>query len=309
MEIDTVAIVGAGAMGAAYAAMFSDAGGFSVSFVARGERYRRLTQGPLTVNGKAYRIPVIDPETAPSPAQLIIVALKHHHLAGALEDIKSLVGPESIILSVMNGLESEEIIGAACGMEKMVNAIAVGIDAVGEADRFTFASPGKIIFGPGPGGGDPDRLARLQAALNRAGIANDIPADIRRTLWWKFMINVGINQASAVLRAPYGTFQHVPDAAALMTALMQEVVALAPAGGIDLDETATNDWLAILPTLSPTGKTSMLQDIAAGRKTEVEIFAGKVVALGKQYHVPTPVNETIGRIIRVIEAGESRRKP
>ncbi|MFH1983243.1 MAG: 2-dehydropantoate 2-reductase [Pseudomonadota bacterium] len=306
MDIKSIAIIGAGAMGAAYAAMFIDAGGFSVSFIASGERYRRLTQSPMTVNGKPYRIPVVDPKKAPSPAHLIIVALKHHHMAGALNDIKALAGPESIILSVMNGLESEEIIGAACGMDKMVTAIAVGIDAVREAGRFTFASPGKILFGAGPGGGkDPSRLARLQAALNQAGIANEIPAHMQRTLWWKFMINVGINQASAVLRAPYGVFQRVPDAAALMTALMREVVALAQAIGIALDEKAIDDWRAILPTLSPAGKTSMLQDIEAGRKTEVEIFAGKVVSIGRELKIPTPVNETILQIIRVMETSFS----
>jgi len=300
-EIRQVSIVGAGAMGAAYAAMFSDAGDFSVCFVARGERYQRLSEASLTVNGKSYCIPVVHPDAVSQPADLVLVALKHHHLADALPDIEPLVGDDTIILSVMNGLESEEMIGAVCGVDKPVYAIAIGIDAVREENRFTYASPGRIIFGNGPHGGSARRLDRLGEALGRAGIPYDVPADIMRTMWWKFMINVGINQASAVLQAPYGIFQFSSDAMALMKALMEEVIAVARKIGIGLSPDDLDEWCRILSTLSPTGKTSMLQDVEAGRKTEVEIFAGKMVAMGKAHGVPTPVNETVLRIIRVNE--------
>ena len=98
-------------MGAAYAAMFSQVKGLSVSFVARGERFRRLSEGPLNINGSPYVIPVIHPDRVQDPADLILVALKHHHLSEALPDIKAVCGSSTTILSVMNGLESEEIIG------------------------------------------------------------------------------------------------------------------------------------------------------------------------------------------------------
>jgi len=299
--IRTIAVVGAGAMGAAYAAMFTDAGGLDVFFVAGGERRRRLSSGPISVNGRAYAIPVIDPATSPDPADLILVALKHHHLAEAVNDIKAFAGSHTVILSVMNGLVSEQIIGAACGMDKMVHAIAVGIDAVHENGRFTYANAGKIIFGDIASGADSARVARLQEVLNRAGIANEVPADILRALWWKFMINVGINQASAVLGATYGVFHRFCEARDLMVALMEEVIALAPKAGIDLGRNDIEAWCRILAGLAPAGKTSMLQDIEAGRKTEVEVFSGKVVELGRQYGVPTPVNATVCKIIKVLE--------
>ncbi len=299
--IRKVAIVGAGAMGAAYAAMFTDAVGFSVFFVARGERYERLKNQSYGVNERLYHFPVVHADKVTGPADLIIVALKHHHLAGAVSDIAALAGPDTAILSVMNGLESEETIAGACGMDKLVYAIAVGIDAVHENGRFTYANPGKIIFGPLPDGGSGPSVARIQEALSRAGIPNEVPADMMRAMWWKFMINVGINQASAVLRAPYAVFQSSADARALMRSLMAEVVLLAEKAGIDLSEKDLDEWGTIMNTLVPTGKTSMLQDVEAGRKTEVELFAGKVVGLGSIYQVPTPVNATVQQIIKVIE--------
>ena len=299
--IRNISIVGAGAMGAAYAAMFTDAAGFAVSFVARGKRYERLKNKTLTVNDRLYNVPVVHPDKVAEPADLVLVALKHHHLEGAVDDIAALVGRDTAILSVMNGLESEATIGAACGMDKLVYAIAVGIDAVRENDRFTFANPGKIVFGPIGDGGRGPKLDRIQEALDRAGIANEVPVDIVRAMWWKFMINVGINQASAVLRATYGVFQSSPDARTLIRSLMEEVVSLAKKAGIGLSEADIDEWDIIMNNLSATGKTSMLQDVEAGRKTEVEIFAGKVVALGNQYLVPTPVNVTLQRIIKVIE--------
>ncbi len=299
--IKTVAIVGAGAMGAAYASMFSEAGSFSPFFVADGERYQRLKGQPLTVNGKNYAIAAVQPEEVGEPADLVLVALKHHHLPEALPAIAALAGPETTILSVMNGLESERIIGAVCGMDKMVYAIAVGIDAVREGDRFVYARPGKIIFGKGPGQNDGGRVVRLREGLTRAAIPHEMPADMMRIMWWKFMINVGINQASAVLRAPYAVFHASPDARALMLLLMREVLALAGKRSIDLTEKDLEDWFAVLSTLAPGGKTSMLQDIEAGRKTEVEIFAGKVVSLGAETGVATPVNQAIFHIIRAME--------
>jgi 2-dehydropantoate 2-reductase len=300
-KITTVAIVGAGAMGAAYAAMFSDAGSFSLFFLADGERYLRLKQEPLSVNGKAYSIPVMQPAKDKEPADLVLVALKHHHLPEALPMIKSVVGPETTILSVMNGLESEQIIGSVCGMDKMMYAIAIGIDAVREGNHFSYARPGRIIFGEGPEKGSGSRVAGLQEALTRAAIPHEVPEDMMFVMWWKFMINVGVNQASAVLRAPYGVFHSSAEARALMQMLMQEVITLAGKVSVNLTRKDLDEWSAVLATLAPEGKTSMLQDIEAGRKTEVEVFAGKVVSMGAEYGVATPVNQTILHIIKVME--------
>ena len=171
-----------------------------------------------------------------------------------------------------------------------------------QGNTITFTKPGKHFFGEANNAQPSERVRRVQAAFDKAGIIYETPVDMLRTMWWKFMINVGMNQASAVMRSPYGVFQRSAEAQALMEALMQEVIVLAERVGVNLVAQDVADWYGFLNTLSPEGKTSMLQDVEAGRKTEVEIFGGKVVALGKEHGVPTPVNETVLRIIRVLEA-------
>ena len=205
------------------------------------------------------------------------------------------------ILSVMNGLDSEQILGSVYGMDKVLYTVSVGIDALRQGNEIAYTRRGKHYFGRAVNDRPTQQVRRVQEAFERAGIPYETPVDMMRILWWKFMVNVGMNQASAVMRAPYGVFRSSPDAQALMEALMREVIALAKPAGVNLTEADVDDWYGVLETLSPQGKTSMLQDIEAGRKTEVEVFGGKVVELGAAYGIPTPVNQTVLQIIKVLE--------
>lgn len=299
--IHNVAILGAGALGAAYATRFASQPRFKTFFIARGTRAEILKHHGIVVNGKRYNIPVEAPINPHLQADLIIVALKHHHLSDALPDLGPFVHEQTTILSVMNGLDSETIIGARYGMDKVVYAIAVGIDALREDNQVHFTKIGKIFFGEAQNATLSPRVAAIRDAFDAAGIGWEIPEDMVRSLWWKFMVNVGMNQASAVTGLPYGAFQTSAEAQALMESLMMEVITLASHAGVNLVEQDVANWYTFLNTLSPEGKTSMLQDIEARRKTEVDIFGGKVIQLGQQYHVPTPVNQTVVRIIRLLE--------
>jgi len=305
-EVRTVTIVGAGAVGGAVAAMLHDAGE-EVSLLGSGERRHRLEREGLVVNRKSYRLPVVNPEEPANPADIVIVAVKHHHLEGAIGDMAHVVGPETIIMSLMNGVESEERLGRTYGDDVVLPATIVGIDALREGNRITYSKRGKIFFGAADGR-ETARVGWVRALFDRAGIAYEIPADMRRTIWWKFMINVGVNQVSAALRAPYGVFQAPGEARLVMEAAMREVTALAGKLTIPLTEADIAGWYPILEGLSPEGKTSMLQDVEAGRKTEVEMLAGKVIELGGRLGVPTPVNERLFMVIRKIEESYSEER-
>lgn len=296
-----IVIQGAGAMGSAYACKFFDHDPNSIAFSASGERYERLKNDGLIINKKQYFIPVYSPEDKPVYPDLIIIALKHQHLKQALPDLQNLVGPNTVILSVMNGLDSEKIIGKVYGMEKLVLAISVGIDAQRFNNHIRFDHIGTIFFGEENNQILSKRVQHIQSIFTAANIPYKTPEDMIRILWWKFMINVGINQPSAVLSAPYGVFQTTKHAQHIMEASMREVITIAQASKVNLVEKDIQEWYTFLLSLHPEGKTSMLQDIEAGRETEVEIFAGKMIELGKQHHVPTPVNEILYHSIKVIQ--------
>jgi 2-dehydropantoate 2-reductase len=300
-EIQKVAILGAGAMGAYFVTRFFDSPSFTTMLLASGSRNEKLKKNGLIVNGKQYFIPVIDPAAAEGPVDLLIVALKHHHLEEAVHGLDKLIGENTTIISVMNGLESEEFIGSIYGMDKMLYATSAGIDALRNGNQVIYTSPGTHYFGEAQNMTISPKVRRVQVAFDKAGIHYETPQDMIRMLWWKFMVNVGVNQASAVTRMPFAIFQSNRDAQGLMEALMSEVVTLANAAGVNLTEKDIVDWYPFLNRLSPKGKTSMLQDIDARQKTEVEIFSGKVISLGKTYQIPTPVNQTVFQIIRVLE--------
>ena len=301
IKLERISVIGAGAMGAVYASKFYDMDRSSISLIAGGHRHGRLSDKGLFVNGKHYPIPVFRPEDKMPASDLILVAVKNHHLPEAIRDMKKAVAEGTHILSVMNGIDSENQIGAVYGMEKVLYAVAVGIDAVREDDRVTYSRNGKLYFGEAENRVSTERVKALQALFDRAGITHETPEDMIRTLWWKFMINVGINQASAVLRAPYGVFHRFREARELMESAMREVIRLAEAAKISLSVKDIQEYYFFLTKVSPDGKTSMLQDVEAKRKTEVEIFSGKVMELGKKYAVQTPVNETLYRILRITE--------
>jgi 2-dehydropantoate 2-reductase len=250
-------------------------------------------------------IPVLLPDDVSEPSELIFVAVKYHHLDDAIRDMKNRVGAETTIISVMNGIESEEQIGAVYGIEKVLYCVAVGIDALREGNRVMYTTQGKLFFGEARNTSLTERVTRVQALFDRAGIVYETPPDMIRLLWWKFMINVGINQASAVLRAPFAVFQTSREARDLMESAMREVVMLSEKAGVNLSGEDIEKFHEVLHSISPQGKTSMLQDIEAGRKTEVEMFAGKVIELGRQLAVPTPINQQLFDAIRKMEAENS----
>jgi 2-dehydropantoate 2-reductase len=306
--IKTVSIFGAGAMGASYAGILYEMDRESVHFVAGGNRYEQLSRKGIIVNGVHYTIPVMTPDDQNTPGDdLVIVAVKYHHLPQTIEDMKNRIVKNTIIISVMNGIDSEEQIGAAFGMERVLYATAVGIDAVRQENSVIYSTQGKIYFGEPKNIIISERVKRLKSFFDRAGIFYEIPEDMIHILWWKFMVNVGINQASAALKATYGDFQTSPAARNLMESAMKEVIQIAKAEGIQLSEDDTAKWYQVLSGLSPSGKTSMLQDVEAGRKTEVEMFAGKILELGRKYNIPTPVNERLFKTIREIERNGDKR--
>jgi 2-dehydropantoate 2-reductase len=300
-RIERVVLCGAGAVGALYVPGLNALGPGVLRVLAGGARRERLLAEGLTVNGRRHDVRVVAPGERAEPADLLLVAVKQHHLAQAIEDVRGVAGRDTIVVSLLNGITSEGILARGLPSEHVLPAFVLGTDSVRDGTRSRHSAMGKIWFGaPSNDPGDP-RVLAVRDLLARAGIPHEVPEDILREQWFKFTMNVGVNQVSAVLRAPYGAFS-LPAVRDLTRRASLEVVAVAAREGIALGEADVDRMFPILAGLGPGGKSSMLQDVEAGRKTEVEIFAGAVVERGRRHGIPTPVNEVLGRALAALEA-------
>jgi len=299
-KIRNVQLIGLGAIGGAYAGRILEKCPESLRIIVDSDRRERYGTDGVYINGQAVGFNYVTPDESDEKSDLVIIAVKQHHLRQAISEIRGFVGPDTVILSLLNGIVSEEILGREFGMDKMLYSFCVGTDAVRKGTDIHYTNMGKIVMGDKD---DPKsaKLAAVKEFFDRAGVPYSIPEDIMRELWWKFMLNVGINQVSAVLRAPYGAFTREGEARELMISASREVISIAQKADINLTEKDIKDYLNVIAELSPEGKTSMFQDVEAGRKTEVGIFSGTVIELGRKYGVPTPVNDILYRIIRAIE--------
>lgn len=301
-NIETVYVIGLGALGTMYAAKFHDILPEGLFIIANEERQRSLKANPPSVNGQEYSFNYITPMEQPrTTVDLIIIAVKSSQLDQAIQDIQHFVNPGTIVISLLNGISSEALIAKHIGESHLLYAYAIGMDAERLDKAITYKNIGKIVFGEENNKNYSPKVKALQALFECAGIAHEIPENMLRSLWFKFMVNTGINQSSAVLGAPYGSFQQDTPAQKLMIMAAKEVVLLSAIAGTGLEDADIEKFKAIVNTLNPLGKTSMLQDIQASRKSELDLFAGTVISLGKEYGIATPVNEILHTIISAME--------
>ena len=209
--IQKVYLVGLGAVGSAYAAKMNEAEPDLVKVIVDQERYEAYRDQEIRVNGQPCRFTFIPPEQATEKADLILIAVKGHHLADANALIRPFVGEKTIIMSLLNGITSEEEIGKVYGPEKLLHAFVVSTDATREGRSTRYSNLGRIVFGDKDDPASP-KVSAVKALFDRTGVPYSNPPDILRELWWKFMLNVGVNQVSAVLKAPYGVFHKVKEA-------------------------------------------------------------------------------------------------
>jgi len=297
---ERVVLVGLGAVGAGYGSLLLKAG-VDLHVVADPQRQARYRQQPTVVNGEAFRFPLS--EVSAGPAALVLLAVKRGALDEAIELLVPHVGPGTVILSLLNGIDSEEALAAAFPQATVLLSLCVGIDAVREGRDVHYSSLGRIVFGePANPGPKAEMVARVAAIFDAAGISHEVPSDMIRELWWKYLINVGVNQVSAILGAPYRVFQAEGEARATMIAAQREVIAVANALGIGLDDSDLSRWLDVLADLGPDNFTSMAQDALAGRPTEVDSFGQTMVALGERTGVPVPVNTVLAALLKAREA-------
>ena len=296
--IRTSALIGLGALGILFGRKMP-----GVQVIAGPERAARYAAEPVLCNGQPCQFTYCAPADG-QPVDLILVTVKATGLDDAIRDMAAFVGPDTVILSLLNGITSEERIEAVYPGHTLWS-VAIGMDANRKGRQLVFKCPGKIQFGE-KDGTLPPRVAAAAQYLEACGIEGEPCTDILYKQWHKLMINVGLNQASAAFGMTYGGLaQDGPERTRMLEA-MEEVIRLANAEGVPLPPDDHTRWLAAaVPTFKPDNKPSMGQDVDAHRLTEVEEFAGTVRRLSAKHGLPTPANDFFYQKIRAIEASWS----
>ena len=299
--IRSAALIGLGALGILFGRpMAQTLPEDCFTVIADEERTARYRSVPITSNGEPCRFRFTAP-AAGTPVDLVLVAVKSTALPQAVADIARFVGPQTVILSVLNGITSEDVLEAAYPGHTLWS-VAIGMDATRTERTLLYKNPGKIQFGERDGSLT-DRTAAVQEFLARCQIPHQLCTDILYKQWYKLMVNDGLNQAAAAFGLNYGGLSANEEAKAVMLQAMHETIAAAHAEGIPLPDNAAEVWAESLPTFKLDGMPSMLQDVLARRPTEVEEFAGTVRRISAKHGLATPANDWFYTRIREIEAG------
>ena len=299
--IKNVAIIGMGALGLLYGAHIANyAADDAVSFIMNEERFTRYQDKIFTVNGKVIA-PVMELEDHVSPADLVIVAVKYNDLKSALDTMENCVGEHTVILSVLNGITSEDIIAERYGYDRIVYTVAQGMDAVKIGDDSTYSQMGKLYIGV-PKGRDDSRLREVAAYFDEVKLPYVLEDDIIFRMWSKFMLNVGVNQTCMVYETDYAGCLAPGEAHDTFIAAMKEVKAVANAEGVAITDKTIEDYVELIRSLKPDSIPSMRQDSIQKRKTEVDMFAGAVISIAEKHKIPVPANEFLFCRAKEIEA-------
>ncbi|MCR5687734.1 MAG: ketopantoate reductase family protein [Lachnospiraceae bacterium] len=303
-RIKTAALAGLGAIGAYFADRMQPALGDDFRVIAGGERKARLEAEGLIVNGKQEFYNVVSPDSDTGPADLVIITTKIGGLRRALEDVRKQIGPDTIILVPLNGVESEDIAASLYGWDRVLYSL-MRVSSVKRGNEVSFnPATSHVEFGEKTNdlSALSERVSAVGDFFESAGIRYEVRPDMELAIWEKYVCNVSENQVSAVMKIPFGAWGAYEDANALRVMVADEVIKIARKKGIMIDEDYARNHIGFLKKLPPDNMSSTLQDILAGRKTEVEMFAGTVMRLGAETGVPTPLNEFLYHAIRLMEA-------
>ena len=301
MKVEKISLIGLGAMGVFFAPRLAKAYGEGFRVIAGGERKNRLEEKGVTINGENYKFPVVKPEEKGNPADLILIGVKGYGLEQAIEDIKNQVGENTLIISLLNGVDSEEKLIEAFGQEHVLYGYMrmsiVMKDGCADFDPYW----GKVHFGEKVNTEYTQRVLAVKEVFDNADIPYEIDEDMLKGIWFKFMCNVGENLTCALLGMPFGGYQVSEHANWMRENAMREVAAIAQKKGIDLGEKEIEMQGKTVVTIPYANKPSTLQDLEAAKHTEIDMFAGTVIQMGKEYGIPTPICEMFYHGIRVLE--------
>ncbi len=307
-DIKNVLICGIGAVGSIYANKIQNYDTESLRVLVDKKRYEKYLNNPIIFNGKELNFNYVLPDNKDFKADLIIIATKYDGLLDVIENIKNFVQEDTVIMALLNGVTSEKIITQTYGRDKLLYSYFIGHSAIRNGRNVIHDDVNTIVYGS-ENSADFENVQRVKEYFERVGINYKIPDDIIHSLWLKFMLNVAANQTTAILRLTFGEMLENDKCMEFAVNLMKEVQLIAKAEGVKNTDIMIEETIENLNKMIPEGKTSMLQDVEAGRKTEVEMFAGTIIKLGLEYGIATPYNKIIKEMIEIIHKKQDINKP
>lgn len=301
-------VFGAGATGSVFAARLASR--YEVAVVARGARLRDLRRDGLRIVGAteaAVRLPA-----ASSPTELggfapdfVLVTVKATDTASAAAALRDL-GPKPIRVSLQNGLGNEETL--AEGANPVLGAVSNNGATLREDGEVFHAGLGEVILGAFAPDTPPTAANELAAALRTVGFPSRATPDIRRALWDKVILNAAVNPVTALLGLRTGRLHDDPGRRRIVARLVEESCAVAAAEGAGCSPEEIHETIRRVAAATPENRSSMLQDLERGRRTEIEAITGVIAARGRARGVPTPWNDLMLRLVREREppAGAGR---
>ena len=288
-----VRIIGAGAVGAVVGwKLYKHA---DLAFIVDEERKERYSGG-LAVNGEVIDFRFLTPSEADT-ADLLIFAVKNFSLEDAADEASPFVGENTVILSLLNGIEAEEKLSERFGAEKVLYGFITDLSSVHDGTETTcFSGGGNIVFSEK----DNTRSVRVEeiaTLFDEAGQRYTIPENIMHEKWWKFMLNTCFNTLSAILIADYAAISSNSDFIRAVRLEAREVQTVAKKEGVIITQDDIEEMIRRVTALQDHGKTSMLQDVLSHRETENRYFAGAVSRLGKKHSVETPISDFLSILL------------
>jgi 2-dehydropantoate 2-reductase len=307
-----IAAMAAGAVGGYFGARLA-ADGHDVFFIARGANLDAIRKNGLTIKSVHGDLHVPkpnvtdDPKTV-GPVDIVLFAVKLWDTEKAAEQAKPLIGPDSRLITLQNGVDSVERIAPIIGAERTVGGVAYIATTIAAPGVIKHSSAfAKLRFGRA----DRKPDARLQAFADAAKAAKldiDLSKDIEVERWEKFLFLTAMAGATAALRAPIGVIRADPDTLAFFRALMDEAYAVAKAKGVAVDRAYVDERMAFVrDKVEPGMKASMAHDLERGNRLELDWLAGKVRALGRELNIPTPASDTVYTVLKLHRMGNTPR--